>query len=201
MIKVVISGGIASGKSLVSSQLEKWGARVIDADIISRELVCPGSVATIKIKEKFGEEFFTPSGELLRKKLGQVVFYDKSKLNELNAIMHPLIKEEIINRVNNYHGNLVFVVIPLLIELGIKDFFDYIWIIKSSKKLRIKRAAARDNISKEYAKTILSRQKPQKMLDKIADKVFINDGEPGKLIAEVEAEYQKLISLANSIEK
>jgi len=113
---IAITGGIAAGKTVVSGRLRELGAEVIDADIISREVTAAGGRGAEMIAEAFGKEFLLPDGEINRRKLREAVFSDPQKLSALNAITHPLIRENISEKIAALNCKYVFVVIPLLFE-------------------------------------------------------------------------------------
>lgn len=157
MKKVIgITGGISSGKSLVSNYIKNKGYKVIDADIVSRELIYKNSVASNEILKQFGEDYFT-SGELDRKKLGQAVFSDKFKLMMLNNIMHPLIKQKIKEEIDLSDG-IIFIDVPLLYEDSYDKLCDSVILVYTTPSIQLKRLMARDNIDREYATKKISSQ-------------------------------------------
>ena len=128
-----LTGGIATGKSQVSSILSELGAIIIDADIVSREVVQKGLPAWQQIKDVFGEEYLLSNGELNRKKLGELVFSDPNALNKLNRITHPAIRAKIEDRINNlkaqgYEG-IIVVDAALLLETGWETMVDQVWVV------------------------------------------------------------------------
>lgn len=196
MIKVGVTGGIAAGKTVMSDELRRCGAEVVDADVISRQIVAKNSVGAMLIKETFGEKFFDSEGELNRRQLSEHVFGSPFQLGVLNALLHPLIKKEIHNklqRLESKGAKAAFVVVPLLIESGMAPLFDQIWVIKSSEENRIKRLIGRDNITKEQARRIILRQASEDTRLKFADKVFDNDGERDDFVSSVVVAYRELL--------
>ncbi|MDE6655618.1 MAG: dephospho-CoA kinase, partial [Anaeroplasmataceae bacterium] len=127
MRKVVgITGGIASGKSLVCEYLISLGYHIIDSDAISRRLSQKGNPIYQAILESFGSEYFLPNLELDRKKLGRYIFENSDARDKLNAITHPLIVEEIKNLIRKSKENLIFLDIPLLFEAKLSYLCDTI---------------------------------------------------------------------------
>lgn len=174
MKTIAVTGGIASGKSYLGEVLKKRGHAVIDADDVSRELSQKGGKCYKKIVEIFGEEFLRPDGEIDRKKLGGKVFGDKESLNKLNAATHPLIIEEINNKISALKDRkYVFVLVPLLFELNMQDNFDTVWLILASEKTRTERAAKRGTV---YAGAVIKNQINHADYASRAHKVLYNDG-------------------------
>ena len=126
-MKVIgITGGIASGKSYVSSVIKKAGYPVIDADLISKDLSQKGGSVYHAIIRTFGESFLDENKEINRQKLGSLIFNDKQAKGLLNSISHPLIIEEMEKQIKMAKTDLVFVDVPLLYESGLENMFDKI---------------------------------------------------------------------------
>ena len=151
-MKVIgITGGIASGKSYVSSVIKKCGYPVIDADIISKELSKKGGTVYKEIMRVFGSSYLDTNLEIDRQKLGSLIFNDKQAKELLNSISHPLIIDEINRQIALAKTDLVFVDVPLLFESGMENMFDKIICVYLPRKIQIERLMNRDNISYEYA--------------------------------------------------
>lgn len=158
-----LTGGIASGKSTASRILTSLGETVVDADLVAREVVEPNSVGLQKIVELFGKEIVLTNGELDRKKLGQIIFGDKSKRQQLESILHPLIQ----NNVAKIKQKLIekniaraFYDIPLLFETHQEQNFDLIIVVATDDALRLQRLIQRDGLSDLDAKKRLEAQMP-----------------------------------------
>lgn len=161
MKKVIgLTGGIAAGKSTVSTYLKNLGYTVVDADVISREISAKGTVGLNKIIAHFGEEYLNDFGELDRKKLGSLVFGDEQKLAQLEAITMPLIKEEIERQILKSKGEIVFVDGATIIENGLQDSFHELWLVGVDEETQIKRLCARDHFSLTEAKKRIKSQMP-----------------------------------------
>jgi dephospho-CoA kinase len=164
LLKVGLTGGIACGKSTVTKRLGEKGVPIIDADQIAHQLVQPGQQALKEIIACFGDEYLLASGELDRKALGNKVFSDKSALAKLEAITHPLIRQEMMARIkhaesqSNNQMAYLLVDIPLLIEKGYVELFDRILVIDCMPEQQLERVLLRDNMSLEKAKAILANQ-------------------------------------------
>lgn len=174
-----LTGGIASGKSFISDVLKEEGIPVIDADIISREIVFKGSEALKEIEEKFGKEVLNSDGTLNRKRLGSIVFSEKNKLETLNKIMHPKILNEIKKRIEIIRTqgfNLCVIDAPLLIETGLYHIADIVLLVYVNREVQIKRLIKRDNISIEEAEKRISSQMSFEEKKKYSDYVIDNNG-------------------------
>lgn len=197
MLKVAVTGGIAGGKTLASNTLRRMGAYIIDADIVAREVVAKGTMGAKLLRDSFGDMYFDEQGELKRRKLAECVFENPFKVGVLNALLHPLIKDEIEKKLSETNEDIVFVIVPLLVESGMHKLFDIIWVIAADEQTRIKRLIERDNISEGQAQNFLRRQISEEDRLKIADTVLYNNGSEEDFIAQIEAEYRKLKNRVN----
>ena len=189
-----LTGGIGSGKSTISAMLKNMGAYVIDEDILSRMIMQKGQKAYEDIIEAFCKSILTRDGEIDRKKLGNIVFKDKSKLKKLNELTHPHIidmtKIQIIKAKKSY--DIIVVDAPLLIEAGMLDLVDTVWVVYVDKKTQIERVMHRDGITE---KETLKRIDSQMCLDekiKYADFVIDNTVPIEITQNKIKREYEKL---------
>ena len=200
MLKVGLTGGIASGKSTVSEAFARLGAKVLDADEVAREVVLPGKPAWTKLRHTFGSEFFHPDGRLNRSKLRRLVFADPEQRSRLNAIVHPEVMREIDFRFEQLTSSaehaVVLVDIPLLIEVGVAHRFDKVVVVYATENVQIKRLRQRDGLSREEARQALGVQIDLREKAKKADFVISNSGTPGETQAQVEKVWQELLELA-----
>jgi dephospho-CoA kinase len=185
-----LTGGIACGKSTVANILRQKGILVIDADEISREITKKGKPAWQEIKEEFGEEVIGPDGEILRKKLAQIVFNNPTKLATLNQITHPRITKqltEILAEIKAKKSQRIIVIeVPLLFECGLQDIFDEVWVVKAPQSVMIERLIKRDSLSKEDALKRISSQMPLTQKAQLADRVIENSGSVNDLKKQIE---------------
>jgi dephospho-CoA kinase len=149
MFLVGLTGGIASGKSTVSAMLERLGAEVIDADLVSREVVEPGTKALAEVVAAFGQGILEPDGSLSRPALAQLVFADSAQRVKLEAILHPLIKERTMQRIAQSKSSVVVYVVPLLVEAKVDYPFDLVVSIESGVETQIQRLIDSRNLSRE----------------------------------------------------
>ncbi len=172
-----LTGGIASGKSKVSSFLSSRGAFIIDADRIAREIVKPYKNAWKKIVDTWGEEILSPDLSLDRTRLGSIVFSDKEALERLNAITHPEIIREIEHELGERSSeDLIVLDAPLLIEAGLCDVVDEVWLVSVTAENQLERLCKRDGISSEEAKKRINSQMPLKEKEKYAHLIIDNNG-------------------------
>lgn len=184
-----LTGGIATGKSQVSSILSELGAMVIDADIVAREVVQKGLPAWQQLKDTFGEEYFLSNGELNRRKLGQLVFSHPDELAKLNSITHPAIKAKIEERINDlkvqgYNG-IVVVDAALLLEAGWETMVDQVWVVDAPMEKRIERIMKRDNLTRDQALSRINSQMSQQERIAKADKIIYNNSDIDSLREQV----------------
>ncbi|WP_288962043.1 dephospho-CoA kinase [uncultured Peptoniphilus sp.] len=189
-----LTGSISTGKTQVSNYLRDRGEKVIDADLIAREVVDLGAVKE-KIKEAFGHDIYKDD-ELDRKALGEIVFRDKEKRQVLNEIEHPEIYKIILEEVKNSKGR-VFVDIPLLFEsqhlnekYGLD--FDEVWLVYVSRETQVKRLIKRDRISKGYALEKINSQMSVEDKKIMADVIIDNSGSLEKTFKQVEENLKRL---------
>ncbi|MGF0004651.1 dephospho-CoA kinase [Bacillus altitudinis] len=172
-----LTGGIASGKSTVSQMIKEKGIRVVDADIIAKEAVSKGSAALHQIVQTFGEEVLLPNGELNRQQLGAIIFSDEEKRKQLNAIVHPEVRKEMLEqRDEGVSNNETFVVldIPLLFESKLEGLVDRIIVVYTTPELQLSRLMNRNDLSEEEALNRIHSQQPLKEKCQKADRVIEN---------------------------
>ncbi|MBM7624620.1 dephospho-CoA kinase [Sporohalobacter salinus] len=179
-----LTGGIASGKSTVSDILKDIGVSVIDADLIAREIVKPGKIAWQKIIDTFGKEVLLPNQELNRERLGQIIFDDPEARKKIDQITHPEIVKKIKKRVGQLQDQgeeIIVVDIPLLIEVGMVDFFDEIWVVYVSRETQLERLMSRDGIDHQTAVNKVEAQMSLEKKKEYADRLVINEGDKADL--------------------
>ena len=183
-----LTGGIGSGKSAVSAMFEEFGIQVVDADIVAREVVEPGSLGLKKITEHFGDEILTSNGTLDRAKLRAIIFADESQKQWLNNLLHPLIRETMLSQLKLATSNYVILVAPLLFENGLEKYCNHTLLIDVPVVVQITRTTARDNVSVELAKQIIASQMSRSDKQQKAADILDNN----RPLIEVKADVQKL---------
>ncbi|MBY3622182.1 dephospho-CoA kinase [Acinetobacter sp. CUI P1] len=176
-----LTGGIASGKSTVSALLVSKGARLVDADVIAREVMLPGHEVLAAAVKQFGSEILFPDGTLNRGKLGDIVFQDPAALQALNNLTHPAIRREIKDRMNSMEEEdpkkLIIVDIPLLFESGLESMFHEILVVYVPREVQIARLMERNGLSLEQAEARLNAQMDIETKRNKADYIIDNSGE------------------------
>ena len=201
MLTVALSGGIASGKTAVSDIFQSLGVPVIDADLLSRQAVEPGSAGLTLIRQRFGDEVISPDGSLNRSQLREVVFSDKTARADLESIVHPEVRRLTDLRLEQHRAENVaycLVVIPLLLETGQQDKYDHIIIVDVSTDTQIHRVMQRDDSSEAHARQILKSQANREQRLAIADSVIDNSGSIEALQPQVQAIHQLLLQRSGS---
>lgn len=181
---VGLTGGIACGKSAVAKLLsEKYGAVLLDADQLARDVVEPGRPAYRQIVDHFGLKVVKPDNSLDRKLLAALVFADPIERAKLEAMVHPRVRELARNKVAAYAAlpalsrpRLVVEVVPLLYEVGLEQEFDEVWLVSCDREQQIQRLMARDGINREEALARLNAQWPLENKLERADRVIDNSG-------------------------
>lgn len=161
MLEVCLTGGIATGKSLVTERFQALGVPVADSDLVAREVVEPGSDGLAQVIAAFGTEILGPDGQLDRGALRQRIFADDRARRELEAILHPLIRARMDDRMREWadRGHAYALrVVPLLVETGAHKSCDRVLVVDAPQALQIARLRQRDDSSEEQARAILSRQ-------------------------------------------
>lgn len=192
---VGLTGGIASGKTVVSDHLKSRGLTIIDADEVSREITADGGLAEELLKKEFPQAY--ASGTLNRAILRSEVFASDEKLAKLNAITHPIIHDEIVKRIALAPTQPVVLVVPLLFETGYDKECDYIVTVTANENTRIKRIVNRNNsITDGVAKSMINAQTSDSERVAKSHEVIVNDGELADLIKKADALYNKIKSFA-----
>jgi len=173
--KIGLTGGIASGKTMVSDCFKKLGTQVIDADIISHEVTEPSGSAFEEILSEFGSEILDEKGLINRKKMRAIIFNDPSQKKILENIIHPKVRDEMFQRINKSDDHYLIVSVPLLVETGMHQIMDRNLLVDCSEDTQIERLMHRDKITLNEAKAILKNQASRSDRKKIADDLIVNE--------------------------
>lgn len=194
---VGLTGGIATGKSTVSAMFAHLGARVIDADVLAREVVAPGQPPYAQIIKEFGAEVLQDDGDLDRKRLGAIVFGDPVKRKRLEEITHPAIRKRQERILSALEAEAVEGIViwdaALLIESGGQKDMDRVVVVVTDPATELERLIARDQIPKDEARRRVASQMPVSVKAKFADYLIDNSGPRAQTEARVREVYAKLL--------
>ena len=198
MYLVGLTGGIASGKSYVASLLVGHGASAIDADDVARQVVLPGSIGLSQVLSKFGEEVLLPSGELDRKKLGDVVFANPERRKELESILHPLIRARTMELISSQSSEVVVYAVPLLVEANVDYPFDTVITVEAGADNQVERLMSSRALSMNEARQRVDAQTSSDERIKRADFVIDSSGTKEQTRQQVDAVWKEIIFAARS---
>ncbi|KJM66026.1 dephospho-CoA kinase [Pluralibacter gergoviae] len=193
---VALTGGIGSGKSTVANAFAARGVNVIDADIIAREVVEPGTPALGAIVEHFGPQMLLADGSLDRRRLREKIFSQPEEKQWLNALLHPQIQQETQRQMRQATSAYVLWVVPLLVENKLWTRADRVLVVDVSKETQLARTVARDGVSRQHAENILAAQATREARLAVADDVIDNNGSPDTLAGDVARLHQRYLTLA-----
>lgn len=187
---VGLTGGIGSGKTSVSDLFAKKSIDIVDADIIAREVVMPGSVGLQAILNAFGSQIINTNGELNRALLREIVFKETTNKDKLNAILHPLIRQEMLKQLSNTVSSYCILSAPLLFENKLQTLVQVSLVVDLTEETQLKRTSLRDNSRPETIKGIIAAQISRKERLALADYVIDNSGDIENLQSQVDELHQ-----------
>lgn len=194
---VALTGGIGSGKSTVADEFAHLGVTVIDADIIARQVVEPGTPALLAIAERFGPQMINDDGSLNRRRLRERIFAHSEDKAWLNELLHPLIQQETRRQMQASTSPYLLWVVPLLVENRLTDKADRILVVDVPKETQIERTIRRDGVSREHAEHILAAQATREQRLAAADDVIENMGSADAVASHVARLHDKYLMLAS----
>ncbi len=195
-MRIGLTGGIASGKTVAADRLRELGAAIIDADELARSAVLPGSEGLRRIACELGDEMLLQDGSLNRKKLAELVFAEDTARQRLNGILHPIIRDEMLRAAEAAEraGSRVVVLdVPLLIESGWQDMADEVWLVTAPMEQRIDRIAARDGFDRQSAMARIAAQMSDGEKKPYADEIIENDGSLAELYRQTDDLYKRAL--------
>ena len=194
-----LTGGIGSGKTAVSNLLAQLGAGIVDTDLIAHQITAPGGKAIPLIRDHFGAEFIDNGGALDRAKMRSLVFQNLEAKKALEAITHPLIRQETLRQVGQLAdagAPYLLLVVPLLIESGTWiDQIDYLVVVDCPEETQIQRVMHRSNLSRTEVEAILKTQTSRQERLALANAVIDNQGKLSELKAAVQELHQKILGI------
>jgi dephospho-CoA kinase len=192
-----LTGGIASGKTTVSDQFASFGIDIIDADVIARDVVAKDTPGFIAIVEQFGEDILTSNLDLDRQKLRRVVFSDNTKKEWLNALVHPLIRQQMELQTNNAKSPYCVLSVPLLVENKLNNMVDRTLVVDIDEASQLKRAMARDSSEQAIIESIIASQVSRTDRLAVADDVILNNRDIDWLNTQVKDLHQIYLNILN----
>lgn len=194
---VGLTGGIGSGKSAAAERFAQLGAEIVDTDEIARSLTAPGGAAIDAIRTAFGDALIGPDGALERAAMRARVFDDVPARRRLEAILHPLIRDEARRRCLASCAPYVVLAVPLLVESGHwRERCDRVCVVDCPEALQIERAGARSGLAPEEVRAIIGAQASREQRLAAADDVLDNSGDLAELYRQVDALHQRYLDLA-----
>jgi dephospho-CoA kinase len=199
LLRIGLTGGIASGKSIVTQRFAELKVPVIDADIAARRVVEPGEPGLEQVVRRFGLGVLDASGKLDRRALRELIFSDPASRQALDAILHPLIRAAMEQQAADAKGPYLVMAIPLLIESGrARERVDRVLVVDVDEARQLERVQARDGSSAEQARAILASQASRETRLAAADDVLENDGSVADLRQAVDDLHEKYLHLAKT---
>ncbi len=196
---VGLTGGVGSGKSAVSDRFAERGVTIVDADLAARVVVEPGCPALEQICERHGQGILHPDGTLDRKALREVVFADEEERLWLEALLHPLIGNELRRQLSEASARYAMLVSPLLYEAGQVALVDRVLVVDAPEEVRVMRTLARDGGEASTVRSIIKTQMAGDQRLAMADDWIINDADFAHLDSEVERLHRRYMDLALAV--
>ncbi len=194
---IAVTGGIGSGKTTVCRRFEeRYGVPVIDTDIVAREVVEPGEAGLEALVDAFGPEILNADGTLDRRRLKGIVFADDARRKTLEAILHPRIRQRMVEHLAAVRAPYCLLCIPLLAEGGGNGVFDRVLAVDCPEALQIARVTARDDLTEQEVIAIMRTQASREARAAIADDIITNDGDNDALERAIEALHQAYSRMA-----
>jgi len=197
-LRIGLTGGIASGKTMVADFFSDLGVTVVDTDIIARQVVVPGAAALDEIRATFGDEILHEDGSLDRRAMREIVFADTNKREQLEAIVHPRIREETLRQMDAVNEPYMIIVVPLLVESPMSELMDRVLVVDCAEDTQLERVLSRDGENVVTARRIISAQASREDRLAIADDVIDNNSDPGNAREQVLVLHESYLALANS---
>lgn len=196
MLVVGLTGGIGSGKSVVANDFAKLGAPIIDADVVARQVVEPGTPAYDAIREHFGREIVSITSQINRSHLRRLIFNNPQERLWLENLLHPLIFADIKKQIATHQAPYLIVVIPLLVETMPHPYLDRILVVDADPQDQISRTVSRDHRPPQEIEQVLISQATREQRLLLADDVILNNGSLKDLQTKVQALHEHYLNIA-----
>ncbi|HET7133537.1 MAG TPA: dephospho-CoA kinase [Gammaproteobacteria bacterium] len=194
---VGLTGGVASGKSLVAREFVRLGAELVDTDELAREVVAPGEPGLDAVRAEFGPEVLAADGQLDRRALRKLVFDDADKRRRLEALLHPLIRARTLARLEAASGPYVIVAVPLLVETDFGALVDRVLVVDAPEEAQLERLMRRDGLPRAEAAAMIASQAKRAARLAAAHDVIDNGGDERATRAQVERLHRLYLDLAS----
>lgn len=199
MLKIGLTGGIGCGKSVVAELFAAYGTPVIDADAIAHALVEPGRPALLRLQQHFGPDIIDKNGALNRTVMRELVFSNAEKKKQLEAILHPLVYQEMQRRLDALSGAVyVILSIPLLLETGMQRFVDRIAVVDCPESTQIDRVKKRNGLAESAVRAIMQTQVTRQERFAAGDDIIDNSGGFTELAQQIEKLHNLYLTLGTS---
>jgi dephospho-CoA kinase len=199
MLRVGLTGNIASGKSHATQVFAELGAHIIDADVIAHGLLAPGTSTYDGVVAAFGEQILNPDATINRRKLGAIVFQDDAKRRELNSLVHPEVRAEVLRRIGELEDSgqngIIIIDAALMVESGFFRTFDRLIVVHCSPSLQLSRIVNRDGLTLAQARARMAAQMPVEEKIKHAHYTIETSGTFRQTREQIESIYRDLLML------
>ncbi|EGQ9301606.1 dephospho-CoA kinase [Vibrio vulnificus] len=192
-----LTGGIASGKTTVANLFQQhFAIDIVDADIVARQVVAPGSAGLTAIVDHFGVDILTHEGELDRGQLRQRIFAHSEEKQWLNALLHPMIRRKMIEDLAQVSSPYALLVVPLLVENQLQTLCDRVLVVDVEEKTQLQRTMDRDGVDEQQVRAILKAQASRHERLALADDVIKNDSKDQNLLQQITDLHQKYLAMS-----
>ena len=199
MLRVGLTGNIASGKSHATQVFAELGAHIIDADVIAHQLLTPGTSTYQRVVQAFGPQMLNPDATINRRKLGEIVFQDETRRQELNGLVHPELRAQILRRIEELEqsdpNGVVIIDAALMVESGFYRTFDRVIVVHCPPSLQLTRIVSRDGLTVAQAQARMAAQMPAEEKVKYADYTIETSGTYRQTREQIETIYRSLLLL------
>lgn len=194
-IIIGLTGGIACGKTTASDFFADHGIEIIDADLVAREVVQPGQPALEEITKAFGSSVLQADGALDRAKMRKLIFAQADRRAQLEAILHPLIRQRMADQLAKCEGHYAIYSVPLLVESGLNKLADRVLVIDVEEAVQLERLLSRDGITRSQAKAMIAAQLSREDRNRAADDIIDNSGSLNQFIEQLRAHHRRYLAL------
>ena len=199
MLRVGLTGNIASGKSHATQVFAELGAHIIDADVIAHQLLTPGTSTYQRVVQAFGPQVLNPDATINRRKLGEIVFQDETRRQELNGLVHPEVRAQVLRRIEELERSdpdgVVIIDAALMVESGFYRTFDRVIVVHCPSSLQLTRIVSRDGLTVAQARARMAAQMPAEEKVKYADYTIETSGTYRQTREQIETIYRSLLLL------